>query len=215
MLQTPIRRAPGEFQDHLLASTKSIDGTRNAANGTLSSVMAGSSSKQSRLSDVKDQALRDRQIQLPIIKAVKSRNHGTKLGGVADSAGLRASRTEHPNSNKPGAHRREGDSIGSAGLARVTAIHARKQPGYSPATKLTRASDHHPASLGDLHAAANHIQRKGANVFASLQKTSLLQPATANLPSAEDTMYYSQGQLPRRAADRTAMNTTNNMTASG
>ena len=49
MLKTPIRQthgqALGEFQDHLLASTKSIDGTRNAANGTLSSVMAGSSSK--------------------------------------------------------------------------------------------------------------------------------------------------------------------------
>lgn len=177
--------------------------------------MAGSANKQSRLSDAKDQAMRDRQIQLPLIKAVKSRNQGTKAGGAANLTGLRASRTEHLNSNQPGAHRREGDSIGSSGQARVVPMHMRKQPAHSPATKLTRASDHHPASLGDLHVGANHIQRKGANVFASLQKTSLLQTATANLPSAEDTMYYSQGQLPRRSADRTAPTATNNMATSG
>ena len=98
-------------------------------------------------------------------------------------------------------------------------MHMRKQPAHSPATKLTRASDHHPASLGDLHAGANLIQRKGANVFASLQKTSLLQTAAnlqpANLPAAEDTLYYSQGQLPRRSADRPGQNATNNIPSSG
>jgi hypothetical protein len=50
-----------DFQDHLLTSTNSIDGTRNAANGMLSSVMAGSSSKHSIMSEVKDLMQRHRQ----------------------------------------------------------------------------------------------------------------------------------------------------------
>ena len=95
-----------------------------------------------------------------------------------EPTGAHASRGTALKTMKPTALARELGSISSTTQAKltpmyITAQHHKQRLDQAADTKLGRAHNQHPVSVGDLHAPAVRTSTKGVNVFSSLQKTSL------------------------------------------
>ena len=130
-----------------------------------------------------------------------------------EPTGAHAARGTALKTMKPTALARELGSISSTTQAKltpmyVTAQHHKQRLDQAGDTKLGRAHNQHPVSVGDLHAPAVRTSTKGVNVFSSLQKTSLYN-ISALVPSSslEAAQHHaSLDQLARNSTERTVLN---------